>query len=98
MVLQCSKLFCLKVSSEYLQQDSQSSYSFGNTVYYSFIQIQNVGETKLSEENIYCFVGERFHISFSYLNQADFSNNCAHCAKSVKLGRIVVQYITLIFC
>ena len=42
MVLQCSKLFYYKVSSEFLRQDSQSSYSFG--------KIQNVGETELSEE------------------------------------------------
>ena len=31
-------------SSEFLRQDSQSSYSFG--------KIQNVGETELSEEKI----------------------------------------------
>ena len=42
MVLQCSKLFYYKVSGEFLRQDSQSSYNFG--------KIQNVGETKLSQE------------------------------------------------
>ena len=31
------------------------------------------------------------------LIQADFGNNCEHCAKSVKLGRIVVQYINFEF-
>ena len=40
-------------------QDSQSSYSFG--------VIQNVGETELSEEKIYCCIGEIFHILFSYI-------------------------------
>ena len=44
MVLQCSKLFYYKVSSEFLRQDSQSSYSFG--------KIQNVGETEVSEDKI----------------------------------------------
>ena len=42
MVLQCSKLLYYKVSSEFLRQDSQSSYSFG--------KIQNVGKTEVSEE------------------------------------------------
>ena len=42
MVLQCSELFYYKVSREFLQQDLQSSYSFG--------KIQNAGETELSEE------------------------------------------------
>ena len=42
LVLQCSELFYYKASSEFLRQDSQSSYSFGKT--------QNVGETELSEE------------------------------------------------
>ena len=59
LVLQCSELFYYKVSSEFLRQDSQSSYSFGKT--------QNVGETELSEEKIWCFIGEKFHISFSYV-------------------------------
>ena len=59
MVVQCSKLFFQKVPSEFLRQDSQSSNSFG--------KIQNVGETELSEEKTYCFIGERFHISFSYI-------------------------------
>ena len=44
MVLQCSKLIYYKVSCEFLQQDSQRSYSFG--------KIQNVGETELSEERV----------------------------------------------
>ena len=44
MVLQRSKLIYYKVSSEFLRQDSQSSYSFG--------MIQNVGETELSEERV----------------------------------------------
>ena len=47
MVLQSSKLFYFKVSSEILRQDSQSSYSFG--------KIQNVGETGLSEEKHFVF-------------------------------------------
>ena len=42
LVLQCSKLFCYKVSSEPLRQDSQSTCSLGI--------IQNVGETELCEE------------------------------------------------
>ena len=42
MVLQCSKLFYYKVSGDFLRQNSQSSYSFA--------KIQNVGETKSSEE------------------------------------------------
>ena len=44
MVLQCSKLIYHKVSSKFLRQDSQSSYSFG--------KIQNVGETELAEEKL----------------------------------------------
>ena len=44
MVLQRSKLFYCKVSSEYLQQDLQSPQSLGN--------IQKVGETELSEQKI----------------------------------------------
>ena len=43
LVLQCSKLFNSKVSSGFLRQDSQSSYSFG--------KIQNVVSPELSEEN-----------------------------------------------
>ena len=43
MVLQCSKLFYYKVSSEFLRQDLKSSCSFG--------KIQNVGDLELSEEN-----------------------------------------------
>ena len=39
---QCSKLFYSKVSSGFLPQDSQSSYSFS--------KIQNVGGLELSEE------------------------------------------------
>ena len=42
-----------------MREDSQNSYSFGN--------IQNVGETELSTEKILCFIGERFHIWFSYI-------------------------------
>ena len=42
-----------------MREDSQNSYSFGN--------IQNVGETELSKEKILCFIGERFHIWFSYI-------------------------------
>ena len=44
LVLQYSKLLYYKVSSEFLQQDWQSSYSFG--------KIQNVGQTEISEEKI----------------------------------------------
>ena len=43
-ILQCSNLFHSKVSSGFLQQDLQSSYSFG--------KIQNVGGPELSEEKI----------------------------------------------
>ena len=62
MVLQCSKLFYYKVSSEFLRQDLQSSYSFG--------KIQNVGETELSVEKKFSVSSEkdfifRFHIYFS---------------------------------
>ena len=32
-----------------------------------------------------------------HISQADFGNNCVHCAKSVKLGRIVVQYVSFAF-
>ena len=42
MCVQSSKLFYSKVCSEFLQQDSQSSCSFG--------KIQNVEELELSEE------------------------------------------------
>ena len=48
--------FC---DSEFMQQDSQVSYSFD--------KIQSVGETAHSEEKIQCFVGERFYISFAYI-------------------------------
>ena len=44
MVLQCPKLIYYEVSSEFLQQDSQSLHNFG--------KIQNVGETELSEEKV----------------------------------------------
>ena len=44
MVLQCSKCYYSKVSSGYLRQDSQRSYSFG--------KIQNVGGPELFEEKI----------------------------------------------
>ena len=44
MVLQCANLIYYKFSGEFLQQDSQSSYSFG--------KIQNVGETELYEEKV----------------------------------------------
>ena len=44
MVLQCSKLFHFKVSSGFMKQESQSSYSFG--------KIQNIGEPGPSEEKI----------------------------------------------
>ena len=43
-ILQCSRLFYYKVSSDFLRQDSESSYSFA--------KIQNVAETELSEEKI----------------------------------------------
>ena len=65
MVLQCSKLFYHNVSSEYLRQDSQSSYSFSNTVYYSFMQTQNVGETELSEEKVILYI----YIYIYYISQ-----------------------------
>ena len=47
MVLQCSKIFYYKAFTDFLQQGLQSSYSFG--------KIQNVGETKLSEEKNLAF-------------------------------------------
>ena len=59
MVLQCSKIIYYKDSGEFLRQDSQCSCSFG--------KIQNVGERELSVEKVWCFIGERFHISFSYI-------------------------------
>ena len=60
MVLQCSKLFYYKVSSEFLRQDSQSSYSFG--------KIQNVGETELSDEkNLVFRWGKMSHFVFIYI-------------------------------
>ena len=51
MVLQCSKLFYYKASGEFLRQDSQSSCSFG--------KIQNLGETKLSEQTIYIYAHDK---------------------------------------
>ena len=59
MILQCSTVFYSKVSSAFLRQDSQSSCSFD--------KIQNVGDLELSEEKTKCFIGERFHISFSHI-------------------------------
>ena len=61
MILQCSKLFYYKVSSEFLRQDLQKPYSFG--------KIQNVGETKPSEEEKFSVSLEkdfifRFHLYF----------------------------------
>ena len=53
------KALFYKVSTDHLRQDLQSSYSFA--------KIQNVGDTELSQGEIYCFIGERFHISFSYI-------------------------------
>ena len=44
MIFQCSKLFYSNVSSGFLRQDLQSSYSFG--------KMQNVGGPELSEEKI----------------------------------------------
>ena len=58
MVLQCSNIFYFKVSSRFMRQDLQSSYSFGKT--------QNVESAEYSEEKNQCFTGERFHISFSH--------------------------------
>ena len=53
----------LKVSSEFLRQDLQSSYSFANS--------QNVGETELSEEKILCFIGESFMYRFHILRKEE---------------------------
>ena len=70
MVLQCSKLLYYKVSSEFLRQDSQSSYSFG--------KIQNVGETTFWRKKISVLLDLlkkdfifRFHMYFS----ASFASN-----------------------
>ena len=64
IVFQCSQLFYYKVSSEFLRQESRSSYSFG--------KIKNVGETELSEflkKKISASLKKgfifRFHIYFS---------------------------------
>ena len=59
-----SKVIYSKVSSRFLRQDSQSSYSFG--------KIQNVGSPKLFEEKVQCIMGERFRISFSHLFSRQF--------------------------
>ena len=39
------------------------------------------------------------HVKFEvqHSSETDFGNNCAHCAKSVKPGRIVVQYLSFDF-
>ena len=61
MVLQCSERFYSKVSSGFLQQDSEGSYSFG--------KIQNVGDQELSEEKFSISLEKnfmfRFHRNFS---------------------------------
>ena len=54
--LRTKRVFYYKVSGEYLREDSQSVYSF--------CQIQNVGETELSEEKIQCFIGHSRKISY----------------------------------
>ena len=38
----------------------------------------------------------RYVLNGNY-SQGDFGNNCAHSAKSVKLSRIVVQYLSFDF-
>ena len=58
MVLQCAKHFYYKVSGEFLQQDSQSSYSFG--------KIQNVGEAELFEEKKFSVSLEKDFILYKY--------------------------------
>ena len=58
MVLQCAKHFYYKVSGEFLQQDSQSSYSFG--------KIQNVGEAELFEEKKFSVSLEKDFILYIY--------------------------------
>ena len=37
-----------------------------------------------------------FNLIFHF-SQAGFGNNCAHCAKSLKLGRNLVQYVSFDF-
>ena len=59
MVLQCAKHFYYKVSGEFLQQDSQSSYSFG--------KIQNVGEAELFEEKKFSVSLEKDFILYIYI-------------------------------
>ena len=43
----------------FLRQYLQSSYNLG--------KVQNLGGPELSEDKIYCFIEERFHISFSHI-------------------------------
>ena len=59
MAFLCSNLFYSKVSSGFLRQDLQSSYTID--------KIQTVRGPELSEQKILFFIGERFHISFSYI-------------------------------
>ena len=79
-----SKLFYWKVSSGFMRQGLQSSYSFA--------KIQNVGKPKLSNEKIQCFIGERFHISFPYTNASKaivilFCRDY-HCHNTLKYFRL----------
>ena len=58
-VLQCSKLFCSKVSSRFLQQDLQNSYSFS--------KIQNVVGPELPEENLVFYWRKISYFVFTYI-------------------------------
>ena len=58
MVLQCSKVFYFKVSSRFMRQDSQSSYSFGKT--------QNVGSVETSEEKVSVSLEKDFIFCFHF--------------------------------
>ena len=64
MVLQCAEHFYYKVSGEFLQQDSQSSYSFG--------KIQNVGEAELFEEKKFIVSLEKDFILYIYYQSGNF--------------------------
>ena len=75
MVLQCSKLFYSKVFSEFLRQDSHSSFSFGKIQNvgdpdssFSFGKIQNVGDPELSEEKNLVFQWRKIsYFVFTYI-------------------------------
>ena len=84
MVLQYSKLFYYKVSSDFLRQYWQSSCSFGKK--------QNLGETELSEEKNLVFLWRKISyfvfiyicISYLYIWQAIHEHIVANTFRSKK--------------